>query len=316
LTYDNNGNLTSIVDASGTTLYTWNARNQLTGISGPGVNASLVYDGLGRRQKKTINGTLTEYLHDALNPVQETSGAAVTANLLTGLGIDEYFSRSDSLGTNFILGDALGSALALADPTGTVQTEYTYEPFGKTTVTGLSSFNPFQYTGRENDGTDLYYYRNRYYHPVLQRFISEDPIGFASGDENLYSYVLNSPLNHIDPEGLSSDKYVPDVHKHGGPHIDRYTRQGQNVGRYRPDGTPIPHGGKTPPPIPKSDMGKFGKAIGKLGKLMKGAGLVGAILGELFFPDDAGAGSDEVPKSKSADQGTNGRSSGVVNDGW
>ena len=34
LTYDNNGNLTSITDASGATLYTWNARNQLTGIKG------------------------------------------------------------------------------------------------------------------------------------------------------------------------------------------------------------------------------------------------------------------------------------------
>jgi len=39
LAYDNNGNLTSITNASGTTLYTWNTRNQLTGISGPGVTA-------------------------------------------------------------------------------------------------------------------------------------------------------------------------------------------------------------------------------------------------------------------------------------
>ena len=30
LTYDDNGNLTSFTDASGTTTYTWNARNQLT----------------------------------------------------------------------------------------------------------------------------------------------------------------------------------------------------------------------------------------------------------------------------------------------
>ncbi|HMA79974.1 MAG TPA: RHS repeat domain-containing protein, partial [Candidatus Binatia bacterium] len=40
LTYDNNGNLQTITDASGTTTYTWNARNQLVGISGPGVSAS------------------------------------------------------------------------------------------------------------------------------------------------------------------------------------------------------------------------------------------------------------------------------------
>jgi YD repeat-containing protein len=56
LTYDNNGNLQTITDPSGTTTYTWNARNQLVGISGPTVTASFVYDGLGRRQQKMING--------------------------------------------------------------------------------------------------------------------------------------------------------------------------------------------------------------------------------------------------------------------
>jgi RHS repeat-associated protein len=200
LTYDNNGNLHTITDSNGTTTYTWNARNQLTGISGPGVSASFVYDGLGRREKKTVNSSLTEFLFDSVNPVQETSGTTILANILTGLGIDEFFARTDVLAgtTSNLLTDALGSTIALADSAGAVQTEYAYEPFGKTTITGLSSFNPFQYMGRENDTTGLYYYRNRYYHPVLQRFISEDPIGFASGDENLYSYVLNSPLNHRD----------------------------------------------------------------------------------------------------------------------
>jgi YD repeat-containing protein len=55
LAYDDNGNLQTITDASGTTTYIWNARNQLVGISGPGVSATFVYDGLGRREKKTIN---------------------------------------------------------------------------------------------------------------------------------------------------------------------------------------------------------------------------------------------------------------------
>jgi YD repeat-containing protein len=36
-TYDPNGNLATFIDVSGTTTYTWNARNQLTGISGPGL---------------------------------------------------------------------------------------------------------------------------------------------------------------------------------------------------------------------------------------------------------------------------------------
>jgi hypothetical protein len=43
-----------------------------------------VYDGTGRREKKTINSNLTEFLYDNLNPVQETSGANVLANILPG----------------------------------------------------------------------------------------------------------------------------------------------------------------------------------------------------------------------------------------
>ena len=41
-------------------------------------------------------------------------------------------------------------------------------------VSGSSNGNEFRYTGREDDGTAIYYYRARYYHPGLQRFISED----------------------------------------------------------------------------------------------------------------------------------------------
>ena len=121
--------------------------------------------------------TRTEFLFDGVNPVQETSGASVLANVLTGLGVDEFLTRNDVVaGTiSHILPDELGSIVALADSSGIVQTEYTYEPFGTTTTTGVSSTNPFHYTGRENDGTGLYYYRARYYHPFLQRFISEGP---------------------------------------------------------------------------------------------------------------------------------------------
>jgi RHS repeat-associated protein len=51
-------------------------------------------------------------------------------------------------------------------------------------------------------------YRARYYHPALQRFISEDPSGFNGGDANLYAYVRNDPIDLIDPFGLRpGDKY-------------------------------------------------------------------------------------------------------------
>ena len=68
-------------------------------------------------------------------------------------------------------------------------------------MTGTTA-NSYEYTGRETDGTGLKYYRSRYYHPILQRFISEDPIGFRGGDVNVYAYVRNRPLTATDPLGL------------------------------------------------------------------------------------------------------------------
>jgi len=147
---------------------------------------------------------VTNYVYDGLNPVQEKAGATVTANLLTGLGIDEFLMRTDGVGTRALLPDALGSTVALGDGTGTLQTQYTYEPFGYTTQTGQANSSSYKYTGREDDGSGMYYYRARYYHPRLQRFIAEDPISFMGGDVNLYGYVLGNPISLVDPLGLES----------------------------------------------------------------------------------------------------------------
>ncbi|MGE3911934.1 MAG: polymorphic toxin-type HINT domain-containing protein [Chloroflexota bacterium] len=104
-------------------------------------------------------------------------------------------------GARHLLADGLGSTLGLLDPSATPTTAYTYEPFGRTTSTGAFSANSARFTGREDDGTGLAYYRARYYSPQLQRFISEDPIGFAGGDANLHAYVGNDPVNLTDPSG-------------------------------------------------------------------------------------------------------------------
>jgi RHS repeat-associated protein len=196
-TYDANGNLTN----DGTRNYSWSARNQLMSLSGP-VNASFGYDGLARRRNKTVGGTTTQFLYDGLNPSQELAGGSPTANLLTGLGIDEFFTRTDASGARHYLTDALGSSVALTDGTGTVQTEYTYEPFGSVTTTGSTTSNTFAFTGREADETGLSYYRARYYHPQNQRFVGENPLDVQGGSTNLYSYVNNNPTNLLDPLGL------------------------------------------------------------------------------------------------------------------
>ena len=63
----------------------------------------------------------------------------------------------------------------------------------------------FGYTGRFfDDDTGLQWNTNRWYDPGVGRWLSEDPIGFAGGDPNLYRYVANSPGAFVDPDGLDS----------------------------------------------------------------------------------------------------------------
>jgi RHS repeat-associated protein len=195
MTFDANGNLDSISDSSGVTTFTWNARNQLSGITGP-TPAAFLYDGLGRRVRKAIGPTTTEFLYDGFDVVQELA-ATGTTNYLRSLSIDEALGR----GSEFYLADALGSTVALADPSATLATQFTYAPFGQTATTGTASTNPVAFTGRENDGTGLYYYRARQYSPSLHRFLTEDPIGLLGG-VNLYRYVLDNPISFTDPLGL------------------------------------------------------------------------------------------------------------------
>ncbi|MBI5674452.1 MAG: hypothetical protein HZC48_01325 [Nitrospirae bacterium] len=208
ISYDNNGNLLTSTNAAGTANYTWNARNQLTAISGPSLTASFKYDALGRRIEKTINGTTTKFLYDGVDIMQEIQGTAKTSYIRM-LNIDEPLTRIKADGTvRHYVKDALGSVIALTDDSGVVKTTYAYDPFGNTTVSGETSDNPIQYTGRENDNTGLYYYRSRYYSPELQRFVSEDRLECErKHGNNLYLYVRSNPINLVDPLGL--DPYEP-----------------------------------------------------------------------------------------------------------
>ena len=197
--YDANGNLSR----DGQKTYTWDTRNQLQGITGT-ATGSFSYDAFGRRINKAVNGQQTGYLYDGANFVQELNGTTAAsgakANLLTG-GIDETFQRSTTTTTSHYLTNALGSTTALTDASGNATATYSYDPYGNTTKTG-SDTNSQTYTGREDDGTGLFYYRARYYMPTCGRFISEDPIGIAGG-MNQYAHVGGNPISFTDPFGLS-----------------------------------------------------------------------------------------------------------------
>jgi RHS repeat-associated protein len=188
ITPDANGNILN----DGAAAYTWNGRNQLISRG----STSFQYDSYGRR---TLNAAGNNLLYEGWNAGQELSGTTVLANRILG-GVDEFFNRTDSTGAYSPITDALGSVLALANSSGNVTAQFGYDPFGGTTSSGGSTTNVFQYTGRENDGNGLYFYRARYYNPTFGRFISEDPIGFAGGPD-LYRYANASPTGYRDPLG-------------------------------------------------------------------------------------------------------------------
>jgi RHS repeat-associated protein len=197
LAYDKAGNLVE----DGESEYEWDARGQLEAIEGPS-EASFAYDPFGRRISKSFGEASTALLYDGPNVAQEYEGEELAATVLSGLEADRLFSRAGAAGEDSYLTDRLGSAIALADSEGNIDTTYSYEPFGAPTAEGEATDNPFGFTGREYDPTALQYNRARYYDPSAARFISRDPAGLAGSGPNLYWYAEDSPLNFTDPSGL------------------------------------------------------------------------------------------------------------------
>ncbi len=224
LDYDLEGNLIKKQNSTDTsctqdcTEYVWDANNRLAQLKINGQTTAVYsYDAQGRRVEASIstsnNGTAqtntVQYIYEGNQAVGEVRNGQLSHSLLTGLFIDEHLART-AIATNgqtqsqAQLTDALGSVIALANAqTSSINTSYNYSPYGQTQATGENSSNNQQYTGREagiEGEAGLYYYRARYYDPVLKRFISEDPIRL-SGGLNVYAYVEGKPAELVDPSG-------------------------------------------------------------------------------------------------------------------
>lgn len=210
LSYDQRGNVTEKLHTNGTKVqYVWNGRSQLVRVDRflPGSTVadsvtSYTYGPMGRRLSKVVDGTETQYIYDGVDRVATLdSSGVVIGNYTFGPSIDEPLGVAFSNGLeNFYHADHMGSIVALTDDSQVVD-QYRYGPWGQNFSSNTSSENDIRYAGREYDTEDLYYSRARYYDPTLQRFLSEDPLGFDGGDHNLYRYVGNNPINFTDPTG-------------------------------------------------------------------------------------------------------------------
>jgi RHS repeat-associated protein len=162
------------------------------------------YDPFGRRIEKISPTTTSIFAYDGDNLVETVnSSGSLIARYTLGRYTDEPLAMQRGSRTDYYEADGLGSITSLSSASGSLAQTYTYGSFGNTTNSSGSLTNFFRYTAREFDTeTNLYFYRPRYYDPVVGRFISEDPLEFESGNDNLYVYVGNRVLNLEDPSGL------------------------------------------------------------------------------------------------------------------
>lgn len=205
--YNNNGNMISKADSSGTTQFAWDFENRLTQVVTPSSGSvSYKYDALGRRiQSAPSSGASTNFNYDGDDVAQDKTSTNVITEYLNGPGVDNKIRLKTGNTVYYSAQDHLGSTTALTDSKGALVERETYDAYGNT---GGSAKTRYGFTGRERESlTGLMYYRARFYDPQLGRFISEDPTGLAGGI-NQFAYVGNDPQNRIDPSGL----YEIDVH--------------------------------------------------------------------------------------------------------
>ena len=221
LGYDNAGNLTQSQNSNGTsTLYTYDARDRLTGIeqrsaaNAPTSKSEFVYDYASRkaisREFSYTNGAWQQTdekrrVFDGMDVIQErNSNNEVTAQMVRDGNIAGILSRTTATGAAFYGYDGNGNVSLLTDSAGQDVGHYRYDAFGNTleAVGPRAGENPYRFSTKELHGpSGLVDFGFRFYSPGMGRWLNRDPIREAGG-VNLYHFVHNSPINAFDSYGL------------------------------------------------------------------------------------------------------------------
>ncbi|MDX1928383.1 MAG: RHS repeat-associated core domain-containing protein, partial [Pirellulaceae bacterium] len=232
-TYDDQGNHTSRTEtATGkVTEYSWDHRNRLVTVKDRNTAGGSVvkqvdyaYDAFNRLVKRTFDadgagsGTATNqfWVYDeGINAVLQFDGSSasnLSHRYLWSDRVDELLA-DETVGsgadTLYALGDHLGTIRDIANfnestSVTSVTNHRTYNSFGKlVSETNAAVDLIFGYTGKQLDeATGLQHNLFRWYDSGLGQWLSEDPLGFAAGDENVRRYVGNHSLTTVDPIGL------------------------------------------------------------------------------------------------------------------
>jgi RHS repeat-associated protein len=199
--YDANGSPTSL----GGSGYTWDGANRIVSFSNSAsrTSSSFTYDGL-RRLVRVVDSKSGTVIADHSYTWCGTTRCLAHDNTQSGSPVStQYFGQGIILsGTPYYyVQDRLGSVTQLVTKSGTLVTQYTYDPYGnRTTVSGtvVSDIGYAGYFNHSVSGLDFTLYRG--YDPTHARWLNRDPIGELGG-VNLYAYVGENPDSYRDPTG-------------------------------------------------------------------------------------------------------------------
>jgi RHS repeat-associated protein len=206
--YTPNGELASQKTGTQTTQYQYDVLGNLVSVTLPNATKlTYLVDPENHRVAKQVNGTQqTGYLYDGDQIVaQLNSSNQIVSQFVyaTGLTSPDYMVTGGV--TYRIISDQLGSPrLVVNTATGAIAEQMNYDEFGNVLLDSDAGFQPFGFAGGLKDpDTGFVRYGARDYDPTVGRWAAKDPILFDGGYANLYGYVLNDPVNLIDPLGTT-----------------------------------------------------------------------------------------------------------------